>query len=155
MSRAVDSLYTLYNNPFILAGVLVEFYKHYSGHQKNDVLLSYLVLPVTLYEHSKIGLQQANKQRSIRSFVKSKDRMFGLTERIKEYKDMTNKTLQFAIDQRYLQIDDVLSVIVLVENEPPPNPGSKTHLVASANLAKMVDGVDVVSVFRQFGIKEL
>ncbi|MDB5122818.1 MAG: hypothetical protein JWP94_947 [Mucilaginibacter sp.] len=155
MSKSVDSFYALYNNPFLLSGIVVEFYKHYSFKQQNDILLSYLILPLTLYESSKAGLQRANKQRSIRTFVKEPERLFGLAERLKEYKKMTNLTMQFAIDQRYLLIDEVLSVKVDSSNEITMNPGLKPHLTAAANLAKMLNAVDVISVYRQFGIKRI
>lgn len=155
MSKSVDSYYTLYNNPFLLSGIVVEFYKHYTSRQKNDVLLSYLILPLTLYESSKGGLQRANKQRSIRTFVKEPDRLFGLVERLNEYKKMTNLTMQFAVDQHYLLIDESLSVNVISNNEPTINPGLKPHLTAAANLAKMLNGVDVIAVYRQLGIKRI
>lgn len=155
MSKTVDSLYTLYNNPFLLSGIVVEFYKHYTSSQKNDILLSYLVLPLTLYECSKAGLRRANRQRSIRTFVKEPERLFGLSERLTEYKKTTNMAMQFAVDQSYLTIDESLSVSVDPVNMPSLNPGLKANLTAAANLAKMLNGVDVVSVYRQFGIKKL
>jgi len=155
MSKTVDSFYTLYNNPFFLSGIVVEFYKHYTTSQRNDILLSYLVLPLTLYEYSKAGLQRANKQRSIRTFVKEPERLFGLSERLSEYERTTNMILQFAIDQRYLTINESLSVSVHPDNIPSLNPSIKAHITAAANLAKMLNGVEVVSVYRQFGIKKL
>lgn len=155
MSKTVDSFYILYNNPFLLSSILVEFYKNYNSNQKRDLLLSYLVLPITLYDKSKEGLQRANKQRTIRTFVKESDRLFGLAERISEFKKLTNLSLQFAADQQLLNIDNNLSVSVNEMNLPTANSNIKIYLTASANLAKMLNGADIVSVYRQLGIKNI
>ncbi len=155
MSKLVDSYYTLYNNPFLLSGIVVEFYKNYTSKQKNDLLLSYLILPLTLYENSKLGLQRAHKDRSIRSFVKEPDRIFGLADRLNEYKKITNLSIQYAIDNQYIYIDKTLSVSVNPDNKPDLNLGLGTHLKAASNLASMLNGINVVAVYRQFGIKRI
>jgi hypothetical protein len=155
MSKTVDSLYILYNTPFLLSGVIVEFFNNYTTAQKNDILLSYLVLPLALYESSKKGLQRANKQRTIRTFIKDPERLYGLADRLEEYKRTTNLALQYALDQHYLYINESLSVVVNQEIRPEINPGLKPGLTAAANLAKMLNDIDVVSVYRQLGIKRL
>ena len=155
MSKTVDSFYILYNNPFLLSSILVEFYKNYNGNQKKDILLSYLILPITLYEKSKEGLQRVSKTRTIRTFVKEPQRIYGLAERINEFKKLTNLSLQLAIDQQFLIIDENLSVQVNNQYEPTVNINIKTYLTASANLGKMLNGAELVSVYRQLGIKKL
>jgi len=155
MSKAVDSFYTLYNNPFLMSEIVIEFYKHYDMSQKNDVLLSYIVLPLSLYEPSKIALKRANTQRSIRTFVKAPERLFGLADRVIEYKKITNMAIQFALDKRSIIIDEKLSIHVNTENLAPSNTSLKAYLNAAANLAKMLKGVDIVSVYRQLGIKKI
>lgn len=155
MSKSVDSYYTLYNNPFLLSCIIVQFYKHYNSKQSNDLLLSYLILPLTLYESSKLALQRANKQRSIRTFVKDSKRLFGLADRLNEYKKMTNLAIQYAIDQGFLHIDKTLSVTIDPENKPVLYNGLKSYLKAAENLAKMLNETELVAVYRQFGIKKL
>lgn len=155
MSRTIDNYYTLYNNPFLLSEIIVEFYKSYNSHQRNDLLLSYIVLPLTLYEISMSGLQRANSQRSIRSFVKEAERLYGLSERISEYRHTTNMAIQFSVDQHIFVINSDLSVIVEPKNIKKSDTSLKQHLAAATNLAKMVNGIEIVSVYRQLGIKQI
>ena len=156
MSKIVNNYYILYNNPFLLSDVIIEFYKNYETKQSRELLLSYLVFPFTLYEVSIEALQRANGKRSIRSFIKSTDRLYGLQSRIQEFKDLTNQCLQFAIDQGLIVIKQDLTIeITELGQSVGKNDTIKKHLLASANLAKMFSGVELVSVFRQLGIKEI
>jgi len=155
MSKTAEHLYVLYNNPFILYPIIVDFYKHYEGSQKNDILLSYLIFPIVLYEESKNDLQRAEHRRVIRTFVKEKDRLYGLTRRIVEFKNLTNLSIQLAIDKKLLIVDQNLSVQVDNELFAIQERRLETYLKASANLAKMLKNTEVLAIYRQFGIKEI
>jgi hypothetical protein len=48
LSKIVENLNILYNNPFILTPIIVKFYENYEGKQSRDMLLSYLILPLVL-----------------------------------------------------------------------------------------------------------
>ena len=89
MSKAVQHLGILYNNPFIFGPILHSFYKSLSD-KDYDILMSYLVLPLTLYPASQKYLTQRRDPRSrLRILAKEHERIFGLQERIHEYRQIT------------------------------------------------------------------
>ena len=154
MSRTTDSYYTLYNNPFLLSTLIIEFYRNYKGSEKNSVLLSYLVFPITLYEESKNGLQRANGKRSLRSFIQP-NRIYGLSERIIEFRRLTNLSLQLAVDQKAISIDECLRVNILTAPVSTGGASIEPYLKATVNLAIMLSKNDIVSIYRTLGIKQI
>jgi len=136
--------------------VILEFYRHYESKQEKELLLSYLILPFTLYETSCQALQTTTSKRSIRSFIKEANRLYGLQSRIQEFKTLTNQCLQLAIDEGYIKIKPGLIVEITQSGRTvEKNNTIEKHILASANLAKMLKGGELVSIFRQLGIKEL
>ncbi len=152
MSRSIENIYRIKNNPFVLSDIIVEYYKC-SDTKPNDLLVLYLILPIVLYKPSNKDLQTKNITRSIKSFKKARYRLYGLEERIQEYKTLSNQCLQHSIDQGELVIDDDLSIRAL---EGFNGEEKKSHLKkASRNLAIMFDAQEIVSIYRQLGIKKL
>jgi hypothetical protein len=154
MSKAIQYLGTLYNNPFIFGHTLHSFYKALSK-KDNGVLLSYLVMPLTLYPLSQKYLIQRRKPNScLRILAKEHNRIFGLQERIQEYREITNTTLQYAINIGTLKINEYMSVEVLSEwpdcLTSPPNAGK-----ASERLGEFMANFDVPTTYRMLGVKEL
>jgi hypothetical protein len=153
MSEFVDSIYQIHNNPFVLAPLFVEFFRHIQPKPKN-ILLAYLVLPLVLHEDSKQWLFRAKTTSSIHTFSNKKENLFGLQERIQLYKDLTNQCIQYAIDNQMIKISGNLIVEVLTtENETVEN--LNKSLKASSNLHKIVRDLDVVAIYRLLGVKEL
>lgn len=156
MSKAVDSYYILFNNPFLLSEILLEFYRNYQSSQNKDILLSYLILPLTLYEKSGESLQRANNKRTIRTFSKDSERLFGLQQRLIEFKKLTGHCLQLLTDQGMITIGEQLQVnITELGQVPRKNQMIANYATAAINLAKMFNGVELVSIYRQLGIKQL
>jgi hemoglobin-like flavoprotein len=156
MSKTVDNYYILYNNPFLLSEILIEFYRNYQNSQDRDVLLSYLVLPITLYEKSNESLQHANSKRTIRTFAKEIDRLYGLEQRLSEFKKLTDHCLQLLIDQKMIAIEEHLQVKVTeLGRDIKKNQAIASYTNAAINLAKMFNGVELVSIYRQLGIKQI
>ena len=154
MSKAIQYLGTLYNNPFIFGHVLHTFYKALS-EKNNGVLLSYLILPLTLYPAShKYLIQRRHPNSCLRILAKEHNRIFGLQERIQEYREITNTTLQHVINIGTLKINEYMSVEILTEWPDslisPPNAGK-----AAERLGEFMANFDVPTTYRMLGVKEL
>ena len=158
MNKFIDSVYKIHNNPFIFTPLIVAFYEQLEKKPKN-ILLAYLVLPLVLNERSKQTLQNVRKTSSIHTFIYSSDKskrenVFGLPERIKNYKEITNQCIQHAIDNQWIKVNDDLSIEFLkkvgnkVEN-------LNQSFKASSNLHKIFRDLDVVAIYRLLGVKEL
>ncbi len=158
MNKFIDSIYRIHNNPFVLTTLIVAFYEKLEKKPKN-ILLAYLVLPLVLNERSKQTLQTAKITSSIHSFIDSKNKekrenVFGLPERIKNYQELTNQCIQHAIDNQWLKINEDLSVEFLTKNENKVENLSQSYR-ASLNLHKIFKDLDVVTIYRLLGVKEL
>lgn len=153
MSKFVDSIYQIHNNPFVLAPLFLEFFRPIQPKPKN-ILLAYLVLPLVLHEDCKQWLVGAKITSSIHTFNNKKENLFGLHERIRLYKDLTNQCIQYAIDNQMIKINENLIVeVLLTKNETVEN--LKEPLKASSNLYKVFRDLDVVAIYRLLGVKEL
>lgn len=121
MSKYVDSIYKVNNNIFVLAPLFVAFYQNLKPTSKN-LLLSYLVLPLILYKTSQQKIKTSNNRSSIFSFLNSKEKtkrenVYGLPKRVQEYKEITNQCILYAIENKWLKLNDDLSVVVLKEQK--------------------------------------
>ena len=157
MNKFVDSTYQIHNNPFVLAPLFVEFFRHIQPKSKN-MLLAYLVLPLVLHEDSKQWLVNAKITSSIHTFSNKKrnekDNLFGLQERVQRYKDLTNQCLQYAIDNRMININRNLIVEVLTtKNKTVEN--LNDSLKASSNLHKIFKDLDIVTIYKLVGVMEV
>ncbi|MCK4629119.1 MAG: hypothetical protein KAT56_08950 [Sedimentisphaerales bacterium] len=154
MSKAVQYLGILYNNPFVLGHVLYSFYNALSDKDRS-VLLSYLVFPLSLYPSSqKYLIQRRNSQSCLRILAKEHDRLFGLEDRIQEYKHITDVTLQYGIDIGVISINPELKVEILKkwpdEFISPPNASE-----AAQRLGEFMSKYDVPTSYRMLGVKAL
>lgn len=153
MSNAIQSLGALHNNPFIFAPLFSPFYKSL-GEKPKSFLLSYLVLPLVLYPKSRTFLVGARSTSSLRTLMSNKERIYGLDERIAEYRGLTNTSLQHAVDMGVLQIGENLSVDVVSDwsNDPMCLPN---QLKAARRLGHLFAPFDVPTVYRMIGVKKL
>lgn len=158
MNRYIDTVYKIRNNPFIFTPLIVAFYEKLEQKPKN-ILLAYLVLPLVLNERSKKTLLTVSTASSIHSFTDSKDKskrenIFGLPERIKNYKDITNKCIQHAIDNQWIQVNGDLSIEFLkkIDNKVE---NLNQSFKASSNLHKIFKDLDILAIYRLLGVKEL
>ncbi len=155
MSRMIDSIYKVNNNPFIFAPLLMEFYK-FTESKPKDILLSYLILPLVLYETSKNSLNYSNTNSSISTFSRKKENLYGLGSRLNKYKDITNKCIQYLIDNKYLYLDENLSVkIVNSDKKLYCVTSLRSELKSSGKLNKVFKDYSVVEIYKLLGIKEL
>jgi hypothetical protein len=153
MSKFVDSISQIHNNPFILSPLIVEFFKYTSPKPKN-ILLAYLVLPLVLHEDSKTWLFRARTTSSIHTFKSKNENLFGLQERIYLYQDLTNKCIQYAVDNEQIKINEDL-IVEILKTEYKITESLKVSLKASSNLHKIFRDLDVVAIYRLLGVKKI
>jgi Family of unknown function (DUF6521) len=169
MSKIIEHLYTLYNNPFFLSPIIVRFYEKYEGKQNKDILLSYLILPIVLYEESSKTLYTKRNDRSLKSYlnydrkgnveksileIKKNTKLFGLPDRVQEYKDLTNLCLQYAFDRGCLKVNEDLSISFIKYDFEQDNT-LVTFLLASENMARMLKQEKLIDIYRKLGLKNL
>jgi hypothetical protein len=154
MSDFNESIYAIYNNPFILTPILIAFYKNYVGN-KNDVLLSYLVLPIVLEPDHITEIKVINSRTRLSRFTKNREFMSGFYDRLKAYKGMTNFCLQYAIDSNYIRIDEEMQVHVINQDTLFIEPTLSNALRIANTVPKVFKNINVVNIFKAFGIKEL
>lgn len=153
MNNVIEHTYTLYNNPFVLTQIILSFYKGYRGTE-NDILLSYLVLPLTLHQSSCDNIANSKVTSRIIKLTDNKDSMAGLSERIKEFKNITNLCLQHAVDNKLIEIDENMQVKV-IGNLHATNPELQPSIKAANKLKNIFGSWDVVSIYKFIGIKQL
>jgi hypothetical protein len=81
MIKSIKHIHKIFNNPFLFTPLFVNFYKNYSGQNK-DILLSYLILPLVLHNETRIWLQNARSNSSLTSFGRNRENYYGLPERV-------------------------------------------------------------------------
>lgn len=158
MNKFIKNMHTIYNNSFIFTPLLVEFYKTLPTTE-NNILLAYLVLPLVLHESSKGTLKNVKSSSSIYTFTDTKnktkqDSLFGLQDRIINYKKLTNQCLQHAINGNFIEIEDNLSIKFTKQLENNTIFLSESFK-ASSNLCKIFKDLDAITIYKLLGIKKL
>ncbi|WP_427871508.1 three component ABC system middle component [Flavobacterium sp. MMS24-S5] len=167
MSKVIENFDILYNNPFNLTPIIVKFYETYQGKQPKDILLSYLILPLVLYEDSNAALK--NRKKELRTFInycqkkdlqkkhleiKKNEKLFGLPDRVQEYKEITNLCLQYAFDTNCLQLNEDLSISFL-KNNLKKESSSIQYIKIAENLACLFKNEKMTHIYMRLGIKKL
>jgi hypothetical protein len=153
MKTSIDHIFRLYNNPFLLSPLLVTFYKNFSGPRKRNILLAYIVLPLVLNEESLETLSKSNKRSTLRTF-RQRNNLAGIEERINEFRDLTNSTLQYLVDTDVITIEDDLSIFVR-KPDVKFNSALDKYNKATRNLAKLFNTIQIVSIYKHLGIRSL
>ena len=73
---------------------------------------------------------------------------------MQEYKEITNQCILYAIENKWLKLNDDLSVIILEEQKNNIS-SLDDAFKASSKLCNIFQDLDVVSIYRQLGVKEL
>lgn len=153
MSKFIENISTLQNNTFILTPLLVSFYKNLKPTDKN-ILLAYFVFPLVLNNEFVNKFQRITTASNLSRIIKNKDVMAGFEDRFYYYKEQTNKCLQYAIDCRYIEVDENLTVTVINAD----NRSMDIRLDKSLRLASQLSNIftkNVTNTYYAFGIKAL
>ena len=153
MSKFIENISTLQNNTFALTPLLVSFYKNLKPTDKN-ILLAYFVLPLVLNNEFLEKIQKITTASNLSRITRDKDIMAGFEERFYFYKEQTNMCLQYAIDCRYIEVDENLTVTVINAD----NRSMDIRLDKSLRLASQLSNIftkNVTNTYYAFGIKAL
>lgn len=153
MSKFIENISTLQNNTFILTPLLVSFYKNLKPTDKN-ILLAYFVFPLVLNNEFLEKIQKITVASNLSRITKDKDIMAGFEDRFYYYKELTNKCLQYAIDCKYIQVDNNLAITVINDANILTDP----RLKKSVNLSSQLHNIftkNVINTYYAFGIKAL
>lgn len=153
MVKSIKHIHKIYNNPFLLTPLILSFYKNYTGQSK-DILLAYLILPLILHDSSNAWLKKATTRSSLTTFGRNRENYYGLPERIEEYRGITNKCIQYAIDKKVIHIDSAMQVCII-----QPEIECPSFLIGSAkaaeNISKIFKDLDIATIYRSLGVKQL
>lgn len=153
MSKSIKHLGVLYNNPFVLGHVLYSFFAGLP-HIDRGVLLSYIVFPLCLYPTSQAYLKNSNKSSRLLLLASKHERLFGLQDRIQDYKSLTNLTLQYGVDLGVIKISKDMG-IELLRDWPGPVVAPPNASKAAEKLGRLVEAYDVPTTYRMLGVKTL
>ena len=156
--KPLDHLHTLHNNPFLLEPVFPVFFEEV-GPNRDNILLSYLVLPLILPHHTRKALKHLNATSNIATFTSpthDRSRFLGLGVRVAEHKALTNACLQYNIELGQLILAEDLSL-----SHNPARPATKNGncpsdiILAAKKLGSIVRGHTIPHVFMHLGIANL
>jgi hypothetical protein len=153
MSNAIESFHELHYSPYVLAPIFEGFFST-AASQRNSFLLSYIVLPLTLYPTSRTFLKNANKNSSLVTLWREPDRLYGLAGRVEQFREITNLCIQFCIDRETLEIGEDLAVISIARSLDV-NAAPVDSVRAAEKLGDLLKPLDVPAVYRLLGVKQL
>jgi hypothetical protein len=154
MKKIVEHISIIHNNIFVFTPLLISFYKNYKG-QKNDLLLSYLILPIVLNPNCIEELKVIRSNSNLVRLVANKECMAGFAERFEFYKQITNQCLQYAIDCHYITIMENLQIKVVNYDTLYTDSFLSNSITLASNLHKLFKSLDVINIYCAFGIKNL
>ena len=153
MSTAIESFAILHYSPFVIAPLFEAFYEN-THVQPNDILLAYIVLPLTLPENSRLYLKRATVASSLSTFCKESSRLYGLPERVLELREVTHACIQLVIDSGGIGVNSDLSVQFRCRNIDAST-CPKDAIMAAEKLGKLCQSYDVPSIYRLLGVKKI
>jgi hypothetical protein len=154
MKKIVENISIIHNNIFVLTPLLISFYKNYKG-QKNDLLLSYLILPIVLNPKCIEELKVVRSNSNLVRLVANKECMAGFAERFEFYKQIANQCLQYAIDCKYIIVTKELQIKVVNSEGLYTDPSLSNSITLASNLHNLFKSLDVINIYYAFGIKNL
>lgn len=153
MTSAIDNICTLHYSPYIVAPLLERFYENLPIRPKN-ILLSYLVFPLLLSPKSMEKFKNANSRSSLHTLTSHRDKFFGLEERVREFKDATNKSLFLLLEEGGLRLSSDMS-ISFQERTLDESACSRERLRAAKNLGMMMAPYDIPTCYRILGVRSI
>lgn len=148
----IRHLTTLHNNPFIFSKAFFEFYSTL-GLKENSLLLSYLVLPLTLHKPCRDFLCAARSTSNFHTMSERLGLLNGMQQRVYEYKDLTNTTLQYLLGANKISIIDRKVAIIEGASEEAPSP--QNMVKAAQRLAIFCRVPEVPMIYKKLGIYAL
>jgi hypothetical protein len=153
MSKFVDNIFTIHNNIFSLTPIIISFYKNYRSREK-DILLAYFVLPIALNPDIVDEIKNITVKSNLTRLVTNKKFMAGFQDRFKQFQQITNDCLQYAVDCKYIEVDNKMSIKVTNKDILYTDSSLNNAVNLASKLPKMFT-LDVINTYYVFGIKGL
>lgn len=145
MTSLVDALYHAKYNPFKYGEYIVSFYDNLA-EVENSLLLTQLLVP--LCSHPFFSQKLANamfgekKKSTIWTIFDDRTMLYDLQDRLDEFKELTDQSLQYTIVNDWLSVDtEQLLVLSLPKRNTPP----AIHKSA-VNLGKLFSNYSVIEI---------
>ena len=153
MSKFVDNIFTIHNNIFSLTPIIISFYKNYRSREK-DILLAYFILPIALNPDIVDEIKNITVKSNLTRLVTNKKFMAGFQDRFKQFQQITNDCLQYAVDCKYIEVDNKMSIKVTNKDILYTDNSLNNAVNLASKLPKMFT-LDVINTYYVFGIKGL
>lgn len=154
MSKFIDNIAVINSNVFNLTPLLVSFYKNLKRKEK-DILLAYFVFPIVLNKKCLEELIKIKTTSRLTRITMNKGFMSGVQENFEYYKQITNNCLQYAIDCKYIKIEEDLSVRVTIKDTLLISDPSLNESMQLASQLYKIFNLDVLNTYLAFGIKRI
>ena len=159
MNNSINNIYHLVNNPFLLVEYIIEFYDNYENID-NDFLLSYFILPITMYEPSRMQLQYPKKDLGkfiIKDGKENKTIIIGLEKRFEQYKELTNIALQIGFTNKKLKLNDNLTIELINKKKQSKEitQNFSNELKCAKNLGKLFSKYEIQDIYKFFKVREI
>lgn len=151
MTTLVDAIYQTKYNPFKYGEFLASFYLNLQGVEKN-LLLSQLVIPLCSHPVYKEKIERAvfksNGGSTIWTIFSDKIPLYDLQERIDNFKQLTDQSLQYCLINDWVIINSAsLSVSIGSSGEV-----KFSEQKSAKNLAKIFSNLSVLEVYALLGV---
>jgi hypothetical protein len=151
MISILDAYYNVMYNPFNASLKLVEFYTYLEGVETN-LLLSQLVVPLCTHPEISLRIENARfgrkKRSTIWTILGDRSNTYDLQERVDEFKKLTSHSLQYALLNDQIEVQQrTLSIKVRTNGHQIFKNNKKAE-----NLAKLMSNQSVVEIFSILGV---
>lgn len=153
MSKFVDNIFLIHNNVFSLTPIIISFYKNYTSREK-DILIAYFILPIVLNPIAIEEIKSVDRNSNITRLVANKKIMAGFQNRFKQFQQITNDCLQYALDCKYIEINENLSIKVTNRDILYTDKSFNDAINLASKLPKIFTQ-DIINTYYTFGIKGL
>jgi hypothetical protein len=151
MSEAITNLREIAQSPFVLSSIYPSFYTSL-GPKKNSFLLSYLIIPLIFVPPSRRFIKHSKSTSSLFTLAQKRECLYGLAKIAAKYKDVTNLSVQYAMDRKWLMLEDDMSVKSLVPLKEL-DPARPEDYRICEKLAVLLTPYDVAMIYRTLGIR--
>ncbi|SFP89102.1 hypothetical protein SAMN05216419_102917 [Nitrosomonas cryotolerans] len=148
MSSIVDALYELKYNPFKYGEYIASFYSAISDVD-NNLLLAQLVIPLCSHPVFACKLSNANIKSSIWSIFGDRTKLYDLQERIDEFQNLTEQSIQYCLVNDWLSVEEDSLALSFSANPEIPLAIQKN----AEKLGRIFSGHSVVEIYEHLGVK--
>jgi hypothetical protein len=151
---AIEHLYVLHNNPFLLARTLLEFFEALGDNKEHSLLLAYLVLPIVLDKENRDELTRAISTSNLRTFVGRGERLRAMPDRVAHYRASCNACLRYLVTVNAIEF--VGSSVRVTNSDALSNHVSPKGVNDAARvLARFFQNHQVPTIYRMMGVMGL